>query len=105
MNASDPARRGAAVLSRDTSLEAEQRQVALWRGMTPLEKAGLVSSASRAAQLLSLAGIRPELRVMSGVSLFGKLRVGFRKSIQVDGISGDPPRPVEAQPVRARPQR
>ena len=46
------------VLSRDTSPEAERRQVALWRGMTPLEKAHLVSSISRAAQLLSLAGIR-----------------------------------------------
>lgn len=33
-------------------------QVALWRGMTPLEKARLVSAATRATQLLSLAGIR-----------------------------------------------
>ena len=46
------------MLSRDTSPEAERRQVALWRGMTPLEKARLVSSTSRATQLLALAGIR-----------------------------------------------
>ena len=58
MSSSNPAPQQNAVLSRDTSPEAEQRQVALWRGMTKLEKARLVSSASRAVQLLSLAGIR-----------------------------------------------
>ena len=58
MTASGPKPYGKAVLSRDTSPEAEQRQVALWRGMTPMQKARLISSSSRAAQLLCLAGIR-----------------------------------------------
>ena len=44
--------------SRDTSPEANRRQVELWRRMTPREKARLVSGISRAAQALSLAGIR-----------------------------------------------
>ena len=44
--------------SRDTSIEAEQRQIDIWRRMTPLEKAALVRSASRAVRSLSLAGIR-----------------------------------------------
>ena len=58
MSAPKPVPAGPAVLSRDTSPEAEQMQVEIWRSMTPLEKARLVSSASRATQLLSLAGIR-----------------------------------------------
>jgi hypothetical protein len=58
MHEPGPKSSGTAALSRDTSPEAGRRQVALWRGMTPLEKARLVSSTSRAAQLLCLAGIR-----------------------------------------------
>lgn len=46
------------LLSRDTSAEAERVQIALWRAMSPLEKARAVSAASRAVQQLSLAGIR-----------------------------------------------
>jgi hypothetical protein len=68
-----------AVLSRDTSPEAERIQVALWRGMTPLEKAGLVSSTSRAAQLLSLAGIRrrhPEASEDECMLRLAKLKLG-----------------------------
>ena len=45
-------------LARDTSSDAERLQVALWRKMSPLEKARLVSDITRTAQELSLAGIR-----------------------------------------------
>jgi len=58
MKGSDPKAHRTAVLSRDTSPEAERRQVALWRRMSPMEKARLVSSSSRAVQTLCLAGIR-----------------------------------------------
>jgi len=47
-----------ALLSSDTSLEAERTQVELWRRMSPLEKARTVSEISRAVQQLSLAGVR-----------------------------------------------
>lgn len=47
-----------AALSRDTSRAAERLQVALWRGMSPLQKARIVSGITRAAQRLSLAGIQ-----------------------------------------------
>ena len=50
--------RRAAVHSLDTSPEAARRQIALWREMTPLEKARAVTATARAVQELSLAGIR-----------------------------------------------
>ena len=50
--------RSLAVLSSDTSLEAERLQVARWRRMSPLEKARQLTEISRAVQQLSLAGIR-----------------------------------------------
>ena len=50
--------RSIAVLSSDTSLEVERLQVEIWRRMSPLEKARLLTEISRAAQQLSLAGIR-----------------------------------------------
>lgn len=51
-------RPGGAVLAADTSREAERVQVELWRRMSPLEKARIVSEISRTAQELSLLGIR-----------------------------------------------
>jgi hypothetical protein len=48
----------AAVLSRDTSRDAEQMQIQAWRAMTTVEIAGLVACASRSIRALSLAGIR-----------------------------------------------
>ncbi len=46
-----------AVLSADTTREAEDYQVARWRGMTPADKLELVASLSRAVDRLALAGI------------------------------------------------
>ncbi len=46
------------VLSRDTSAEAERLQIDAWRRMSPLEKAGIVSQATRDVLTLALAGIR-----------------------------------------------
>jgi len=47
-----------AFLTSDTSLDVERMQVALWRGMSPLEKARTVAGVSRTVRELSLAGIR-----------------------------------------------
>ena len=47
-----------AILSADTTAELEQRQVAAWRRLSPLERLRLVSDTSRAVTTLSLAGIR-----------------------------------------------
>ncbi len=46
-----------AVLSRDTSAEAEQLQIEIWRRMTPLEKARVVRDLNRATLDLAMAGI------------------------------------------------
>lgn len=50
--------RSLAVLSSDTSLEAERLQVESWRRMSPLEKVRQLTEISRAVQQLSVAGIR-----------------------------------------------
>jgi len=47
-----------AVLSTDTTAEAERLQLELWRAMSPLQKARAVSQITRAAQEMALAGIR-----------------------------------------------
>ena len=47
-----------AILASDTAPEAERTQVALWRGMSPIEKARAVGQISRTVRDLSLAGIR-----------------------------------------------
>ena len=46
------------LLALDTSVEAQQIQVALWRRMSALEKSQAVGNTSRRVQELSLAGIR-----------------------------------------------
>ena len=46
------------MLASDTARYAQRLQVELWRRMTPLEKARVVSDTSRAVQELSLVGIR-----------------------------------------------
>jgi hypothetical protein len=53
----DPKRRDA-LLSADTSRDAEAIQIELWRRMSSVDKARAVTSSSRAAQELSLVGIR-----------------------------------------------
>jgi len=47
-----------AALSHDTSRRAEDMQVELWRGMSPLSKVQAVSALTRSVLQLSLAGIR-----------------------------------------------
>lgn len=47
-----------AVLSRDTSREAEQLQVRAWRSMSTVAVAGLIAGASQAARALAFAGLR-----------------------------------------------
>lgn len=53
----DPALRRA-VLSRDTTADAEWLQTDLWRRMSSLEKALIIRDTTLAVQQLSLAGIR-----------------------------------------------
>jgi hypothetical protein len=45
-------------LSRDTTVDAERRQVELWRRMSSVEKAAIVTAATEDALALALAGIR-----------------------------------------------
>jgi len=47
-----------AVLSRDTDLEAEERQVETWRKLSSIQIAALITGASRAARSLAIAGLR-----------------------------------------------
>lgn len=47
-----------AILSRDTTLEAENIQLALWRQMTPQRKAQLAAGLCRAAAIATWRGIR-----------------------------------------------
>ena len=47
-----------ALLASDSSPEVERIQLALWRRMSPLEKAQAVGQVSRSVRELSLAGIR-----------------------------------------------
>jgi hypothetical protein len=47
-----------AVLSADTSVEIEDRQIGAWRRLSPAESLRLVSETTRAVNELSLAGIR-----------------------------------------------
>jgi hypothetical protein len=47
-----------AILSRDTSADVERRQIDAWRRMTPLEKAAVMSQATRDVVTLALSGIR-----------------------------------------------
>jgi hypothetical protein len=51
-------KRRRALLSADTSRDAEAIQIELWRRMSSVDKARAITSASRAAQELSLVGIR-----------------------------------------------
>ena len=50
-----------AALSRDTSRQAEDMQVDLWRGMSPLSKVQAVSALTRSVLQLALAGIRQRI--------------------------------------------
>ena len=50
--------RGRGGLAADTSAEAERRQVEMWRRMSSVDKARLVTDLTRTAEELALAGIR-----------------------------------------------
>lgn len=47
-----------AILSRDTSIDAERLQIEAWRCMSPVEKAEIVSQATSDALTLAMSGIR-----------------------------------------------
>ena len=47
-----------AVLSSDTSFEAEAAQVAIWRSLSTVEKANLIAGACRTIRSLAMAGLR-----------------------------------------------
>ena len=47
-----------ALLSRDTTADAERVQIDAWRRMSPLQKAEIVSQATRDALTFALSGIR-----------------------------------------------
>ena len=53
-----PVMRTTAVLTSDTSLEAERVQVELWRKMSPPQKVRAMTELNRTVEQLSLAGIR-----------------------------------------------
>jgi hypothetical protein len=46
------------VLSRDTTADSERKQIELWRRLSSVEKAALVTNASTAVMTLAMAGIR-----------------------------------------------
>ncbi|MCA1562644.1 MAG: hypothetical protein LC753_06415 [Acidobacteria bacterium] len=64
-----------AVLSQDTDSETERIQIEIWRGMSPLQKARLVSDATRVAHALALAGIRHRHPAASERECFLRLAV------------------------------
>lgn len=45
-------------LALDTSDDVEQRQIERWRGMSPVEKAAIISALTDTAYRLALAGVR-----------------------------------------------
>lgn len=68
-----------ALLSNDTSPEAERAQILVWRSLSTVELAQLVAGASRAARTLALAGIHerhPEASDAELVQRYAILTVG-----------------------------
>ena len=68
-----------AILSGDTSFEAEAEQVRIWRSLSSVEIAGLVSGACRAARTMAVAGLRarhPHLTDEELVPRFALLTLG-----------------------------
>ena len=62
-------------LARDTSREIEDRQVAAWRAMSPLEKANLISGLTRASREMALAGVRHRYPGASERDIFLRLAI------------------------------
>ena len=64
-----------AVLSADTSADAEEVQVRRWREMSPAEKASLVTMMSQSADRMALAGIRHRYPAAAARECFLRLAV------------------------------
>jgi hypothetical protein len=62
-------------LAADTSPEIEARQVDGWRRMTAAQKAALVTSATRAADQMAMAGIRARFPNASAREQFLRLAI------------------------------
>lgn len=78
MDASDGGARGA-ILSRDTTAEAERVQVAIWRRMSSLERAHVITGACRAARTFAFAGLRarhPDASDRKLLALYVELTAG-----------------------------
>jgi hypothetical protein len=76
----------AAVLSRDTSREAEELQVRVWRSLSTHELAQLISGASQALRTLAFAGLRaryPGIPDAELVPRFAMLTLGPRLARRV----------------------
>ncbi|CAN5709249.1 hypothetical protein BH24ACI5_BH24ACI5_13390 [soil metagenome] len=74
-----PARERGAVLSADTSAEAERRQVEIWRRMSDVERAQVITGACRAVRTFAFAGLRarhPEASEHLLVALYAELTAG-----------------------------
>ena len=80
------------MLSRDSSPEVERLQIALWRRMSPLDKARAVDGLSRAAQELALAGIRqrhPHASERECLLRLAMIKLGPRLAVRVYPESAD----------------
>jgi hypothetical protein len=68
-----------ALLSTDTSRDAERRQIAVWQSLSTVEIAALIDGASRAARTLALAGLRvrhPNASDKELVARFAEMTIG-----------------------------
>jgi hypothetical protein len=74
-----PASNERAILTRDTSREAEALHVQTWRAMSSVELAAPISGASRSARTLAMAGLRsryPEASETEPTRRFAMLTLG-----------------------------
>ena len=73
-------------LAADTSPDIEQRQILVWRSLSPADKAALITAASQTADRLALAGIHARHPHASDRELFLRLAVlklGLERAIEV----------------------
>jgi hypothetical protein len=61
------------VLAADTSIDAEERQIRIWREMSTVQRLALVNDTSRAARTLALAGLRERYPQASHGELIARL--------------------------------
>jgi hypothetical protein len=67
--------RPSAVLSDDTTADAERHQVGIWRSLSSVERARLIAGASRAARTLAFAGLRERYPQASDDELVARFAV------------------------------